>query len=86
MVQGLGCCAPNAGGPGLIPGQGTRSHMLQLRVMPQLKIPSAATKTWRTQIHKKHLKNRNYGSTVDEGVKGTGESRMMPRFGAQAIE
>ena len=24
-------CASNAGGPGLIPGQGTRSHMLQLR-------------------------------------------------------
>ena len=21
-------CTPNAGGPGLIPGQGTRSHML----------------------------------------------------------
>ena len=29
--------APNAGGPGSIPGQGTRSHMLQLRApMPQL--------------------------------------------------
>ena len=28
--------APNVRGPGLIPGQGTRSHMLQLRVhMPQ---------------------------------------------------
>ncbi|TEA31286.1 hypothetical protein DBR06_SOUSAS710034, partial [Sousa chinensis] len=36
---------PNAGGPGLIPGQGTRSHMPQLRVcMPQLKIPHAAMK------------------------------------------
>ena len=23
--------APNAGGPGSIPGQGTRSHVLQLR-------------------------------------------------------
>ena len=32
-------------GPGSIPGQETRSHMLQLRVrMPQLKIPHAATK------------------------------------------
>ena len=31
-------------GPGFIPGQGTRSHMLQLRAhMPQLKIPHAAT-------------------------------------------
>ena len=37
--------APKAGGPGLIPGQGTRSHMLQLRVhMPQLKISYTATK------------------------------------------
>ncbi|TEA38318.1 hypothetical protein DBR06_SOUSAS110180, partial [Sousa chinensis] len=26
-VQWLSLCAPNAGGPGLIPGQGTRSHM-----------------------------------------------------------
>ena len=38
VVQWLRLCAPNAGGPGLIPGQGTRSHMPQLRVhMPQLK-------------------------------------------------
>ena len=26
MVQWLQLCAPNAGGPGSIPGQGTRSH------------------------------------------------------------
>jgi len=48
-------CTPNAGGLGLVPGQETRSHVLQLRVpVPQLKIshaqrrlriPSAATKT-----------------------------------------
>ena len=30
--QWLRLCAPKAGGPGSIPGQGTRSHMLQLRV------------------------------------------------------
>ena len=30
-VQWLKLHAPNAGGPGSIPGQGTRSHMLQLR-------------------------------------------------------
>ena len=46
VVQWLGLCAPNAGDPGSIPGQGTRSHMLQPRVrMPQLKILCAATKT-----------------------------------------
>ena len=52
VVQWLRLCTPNAGGPGLIPGQGTRSHMLQLRVhMLQLKILYAATKTWCSQIN-----------------------------------
>ena len=38
VVQWLRLRTPNAGGPGLIPGQGTRSRI------PQLKILSAATK------------------------------------------
>ena len=38
-VQWLRLLAPSAGGPGSILGQGTRSHM------PQLKIPHATTKT-----------------------------------------
>ena len=47
MVQWLKLCAPNAEGLGSIPGQGTRSHMLKLRVgMSQLKILGAATKMW----------------------------------------
>ena len=38
MVQWLGLRTPNAGVPGSIPDQGTRSHMLQLRARrPQLK-------------------------------------------------
>ena len=46
VVQWLRLCTPNAGGLSLTPGQGTRSHMLQLTVhMLQLKIPRAATKT-----------------------------------------
>ena len=45
VVQWLSLWAPNAAGPGSIPGQGTRSHMPQLRVqIPQLKFPWAATK------------------------------------------
>ena len=61
VVQWLRLHAPNAAGLGLIPGQGTRSCMLQLRVhMPQLKIPNATTKkilhattkTWHSQINK----------------------------------
>ncbi|TEA29277.1 hypothetical protein DBR06_SOUSAS14810096, partial [Sousa chinensis] len=31
VVQWLRLHAPSAGGPGSIPGQGTRSHMLQRR-------------------------------------------------------
>ena len=31
VVQWLRLCTPNAGGSGSIPGQGTRSHMLQLK-------------------------------------------------------
>ena len=42
MVQWLRLRIPNAGGLGSIPGQETRSHMLQLRVcVPQLR-PGAA--------------------------------------------
>ena len=50
-AQWLRLCAPNAGGSGLIPGQGTRSCMPQLRVhMLPPKILSAATKTQHSQI------------------------------------
>ena len=38
LVQWLRLCPPKAGVPGSIPSQGTKSHMLQL------KIPSATTK------------------------------------------
>ena len=52
VAQWLRLCIPNAGGPGSIPGQGTRSHVPPLRVrMPQLRSPPAATKTWRNQIN-----------------------------------
>ena len=45
MVHWLRLYAPNAGGPDLIPGQGPRSHKLELRVhMPPLR-PSAPQKT-----------------------------------------
>ena len=44
--------APNEGGPGSIPGQGTRSHVLQPRVhMLPRKIPRAATNTQKSQIN-----------------------------------
>ena len=31
LVQWLRLCSPNAEGPGSYPGQGTRSHILQLK-------------------------------------------------------
>ena len=53
VVQWLGCLAANTGGLSSIPGQGTRSHVLQLRVgMTQLKTLHAATKTQDSQINK----------------------------------
>ena len=55
VVQWLRLCAPNAGGPGSVPGQGTRSHMLQRRS----KIPHATTKTQCSQISK-YLKSINF--------------------------
>ena len=53
MVPWLRLCTPNAGDSGLIPGQGTRSHMSQLRVhTPQLK---GCNKDCKSCIHNWHL-------------------------------
>ena len=47
----LRLCIPKAGGQGSIPGRGTRSPMLQLRVLGlQLHISCAKTKPWHSQI------------------------------------
>ena len=51
VVQWLKLHSHNAGDLGLIPGQGTRSHM------PQLKILHATTKTQHSQINKYFLMN-----------------------------
>ena len=64
MVQWLRLQAPNAGGLGSIPGQGTRSHMLQRKIprvqQRQLEIStkiSTATKT-RCNLSKEKRKER----------------------------
>ncbi|TEA39008.1 hypothetical protein DBR06_SOUSAS1710102, partial [Sousa chinensis] len=46
VVQWVGLHAPNAGGPGLIPGWGTRSHMhaTTKSLHAATKSPHAATK------------------------------------------
>ena len=54
MVQWLKLYAPNARGLGLTPGQGTKSHVAQLNIphaAMKIKILSAATKTWCSQIN-----------------------------------
>ena len=54
--------APNTGGQGSIPGQGTRSHMPQLRVhMLQLKVSYAFTKTQCSQTKHKSAPDRSQG-------------------------
>ena len=57
LVQWLRLPAPNAGGPGSIPGQGTRSHMSQPRVC-MLQILHAPTKTQCSQINKYFKQNK----------------------------
>ena len=56
VVQWLRLHASNVGGLGLIPGQGTISHMPQLEFTyhskERSKIPHAAAKTWPSQINK----------------------------------
>ena len=52
-VQWLRLHVPNTGGLLLIPGQGTRSHMPQLKIPhAAMKIPHAATKIRCSQINK----------------------------------
>ena len=65
VVQWLRLHTPNAGGPGSIPGQGTRSHThaatknshatTKEPALPQLKSPPATTKTQHNQNKKKNL-------------------------------
>ena len=67
MAQWLRLRVPNAGDPGLIPGQGTRFYMPQLKIMhvetknkdpachnedQRSKIPGATTKTQNSQTNK----------------------------------
>ena len=62
MVQWVRLHAPNAGGPGSIPGQGTRSHTHAATKHATTKILRAATKTWCSQNKQinKYLKKYIY--------------------------
>ena len=51
MLQWLRLHAPNAGDPGLIPDQGTRSHMPQLRSHAATTDPARLNKTRCGQIN-----------------------------------
>ena len=57
---------PKAGSWGSVPGQGTRSYILQLRVhMPQLKTLHAATKTQHSQMNI-YWKEKCLASTIHQ--------------------
>ena len=81
MVQGLSLHAPNAGGLGLIPSQGTRSHMPQLRVhMPQLKDTTCPKEDQRSQnsepVQQKKKKKKGLGwqTSWSQANPGLGEA------------
>ena len=65
MVQWLRLGAPNAGSPGSTPGQGTRSCMLQLKIL------CATTKIQQSQILKKEKKifKDNYQNVNNTGIR-----------------
>ena len=53
VVQSPVLQIPNAGGPGSISSQRTRSHMLQLKIKTNLHVATnATTETWYSQINK----------------------------------
>ena len=59
VVQWLRLCAPNTGGPGLIPGRGTRSHKPQLSVfMLQRKLCEPKLRPNTAKIINKYKKNK----------------------------
>ena len=82
MVQWLRLHAPNAGAPGSIPAQGTRSHMhaatksshaaTKRSCMPQLKILCAATKTQRSERKKERERERKKERKKEERKKENG--------------
>ena len=58
MVQWLRLCSLNVGGLGLISGQGTRPHMLQLKIL------NASRKTWRNQVNEHIFKRFDLNSSI----------------------
>ena len=69
MVQWPRLLAPKGGSPVSIPGQGTRFHLLQLKIL------NVTTKTQHRQINKYFLKEKK----SDEG-RSTKLSKMLLRI------
>ena len=66
VVQWLRLCAPNARGPGSIPGQGARSHTPEQRS----KIFCATTKTRHSQISKQMFRKKEVWMVIFNGKWG----------------
>ena len=90
VVQWLGLCSPNAGGLGLIPGQGTKSHLSQLKSSHTVtKILHATIKTQRSQVNKyihflNEKRKRERGSLIRHLV--TTVSMGINRVSFQAVK
>ena len=72
VVQWLGPCVPCAGSLGLIPGQGTGSHM------PQLNVLHGATKTWHSQVIVFFLRGFSGGPVVKNPLCNAGDLGWIP--------
>ena len=88
VVQWLRCHPPNAGCLASIPGQGTRSHTLQLNVnLPQLrwKIPPPANKSRLSQISK-YLKIKDTNEQADEEILGARSGKVQGTRASVPVE
>ena len=84
MTQWLRLPAPNAGSLGLIPGQGTRSHMPQLKVcllQRRSKIPHVTTKTWCSQISKEaNVKKKKCDTEEGSGWREGSQHHLLSKI------
>ena len=80
MVRRLRLCTPNAGGLGSIPGQGTRSHMPQLKISHvATKVPSPTAKMGCRQINIKKNRRRERLQQLAAGVGAGGADHAAAR-------
>ena len=81
MAQGLRRHTNNSGGPGLIPGRGTRSHMLQLRPSTAKKINKIFLQSKQERILSKKRSSELSNVTVNSSEWARQQTRSAPCLG-----